>query len=201
MPLFVIYRPDDIPELPRVVDFWRTRAQRAGLPGLYLIGVSHRDESWDPRPRSLDASTMQALPHRDGRLPRRYLRKKILHALSGRANELTVWDYRDLHNSLLRQNTIDWRDFPLVLPNWDNTPRAGHRGIVLHDSSPALFSTLLGTAIARVQAHPLQERIIFLKAWNEWAEGNFVEPDVKWGHAWLESIQTKLTEKTPSGQD
>jgi len=68
-PIFVIYRPDDIPDVEKVVDFWRERAIKAGLPGLYLIGVSHRAETWDPRLRGLDASTMQALPLKRARPP------------------------------------------------------------------------------------------------------------------------------------
>lgn len=191
-PIFVIYKPDDIPDIQRVTDFWRERAHQAGLPGLHLIGVSHRDEKWDPRPRGLDASTMQALPKRDGRIPRRYLSTKLKLALEGNKHELTIWDYEEILPSLLRSNRPDWRDYPLVLPNWDNTPRSGMRGLVFHDATPEKFRGLLREAITRVADHPAQERIVFLKAWNEWAEGNHVEPDQKWGRAWLEAIRDEL---------
>lgn len=82
-PIFVIYDPDDIPQTADVMEFWRKRAQEAGLPGLHLIGVTNRNEHWDPRPRGLDASTMQALPRRDGRIPRRYLTTKLSMLMRG----------------------------------------------------------------------------------------------------------------------
>lgn len=191
-PLFVIYKPDDIPDITKVMDFWRERAVKAGLPGLYIIGVSHRNEKWDPRERGMDASVMQALPHRDGRIPRRYLWTKIKLALQGNKHELTIWDYKDIRSILLRENEVDWPDYPLVLPNWDNTPRTGMRGLVFQGATPELFREHLHEAIDRVAARPPDEQIVFLKAWNEWAEGNYVEPDQKWGRAWLEAIREEV---------
>ena len=191
-PIFVIYKPDDIPDVRKVTDFWRERAVKAGLPGLYLIGVSHRSEKWDPRTRGLDASTMQALPERDGRIPRRYLTTKLKLALQGNKHELTIWDYEEILPILLRSNKPEWRDYPLVLPNWDNTPRIGMRGLVFHGATPEKFRGLLREAINRVADQPAGERIVFLKAWNEWAEGNHIEPDQKWGRAWLEVIREEL---------
>jgi hypothetical protein len=175
-----------------VTDFWRERAVKAGLPGLHLIGVSHRSEKWDPRTRGLDASTMQALPERDGRIPRRYLSTKLKLALQGNKHELTIWDYEEILPILLRSNKPKWRDYPLVLPNWDNTPRIGMRGLVFHDATPEKFRGLLREAITRVSDQSAGERIVFLKAWNEWAEGNHIEPDQKWGRAWLEVIREEL---------
>ena len=191
-PMFVIYRPDEIPEIHKVTDFWRDRAIRAGLPGLHLVGVSHRDEAWDPRARGLDASTMQVLPRRDGRIPRRYMWTKIKLLLEGNRHELSIYDYKEMLPSLLRAKPVDWIDYPLVLPCWDNTPRSGLRGLVLHGSTPDLFRRHLRQAIGQLQGKPMAERIIFLKAWNEWAEGNYVEPDLKWGRGYLQVIREEL---------
>lgn len=191
-PIFLIYKPDDIPEVRKVMDFWRERAVKAGLPGLHLIGVSHRDEGWDPRSRGLDASTMQALTARDGRIPRRFWQTKLKLALQGNKHELTIWDYEEVRHILLRSNHPDWIDYPLVLPNWDNTPRSGMRGLVFHNATPELFRPHLREALDRVAGRPPEQRIVFLKAWNEWAEGNHVEPDLKWGRAWLEVIREEL---------
>lgn len=191
-PIFVIYKPDDIPDVRKVTDFWRERAIKAGLPGLYLIGVSHYNPSWDPRERGLDASTMQALPARDGRIPWRHFATKIKLAMQGNKHELSIWDYEEVLPMLLRKNQVDWPDYPLVLPNWDNTPRSGMRGLVFENATPELFRGHLRKAISRVEERPPDERIVFLKAWNEWAEGNYVEPDQKWGRAWLEAIREEL---------
>jgi hypothetical protein len=192
-PVFVIYKPDEIPDITGVMEFWRKRAAEAGLSGLYLIGVSHRDERWDPRPRGLDASVMQALPARDGRIPRRYLWTKLKPLQQGNRHELKIWDYEEILPILLRQNVVERTDYPVALPNWDNTPRSGMRGLVFHGATPELFRLHLREAVLRVNDRPPEHRIIFLKAWNEWAEGNYVEPDQKWGHAYLEVIRDELT--------
>jgi len=192
-PVFVIYKPDEIPDITGVMEFWRKRAADAGLSGLYLIGVSHRDERWDPRRRGLDASVMQALPARDGRIPRRYLWTKLKLLQQGNRHELTIWDYEEILPILLRQNVVEWTDYPVALPNWDNTPRSGMRGLVFHGATPELFRLHLREAVLRVNDRPPEHRIVFLKAWNEWAEGNYVEPDQKWGHAYLEVIRDELT--------
>lgn len=191
-PVFLIYQPDDVPEMPKVAEFWRERALRNGLPGLHLVGVSHRNENWDPRTCGLDASTMQALPRRDGRIPRRYLSTKVKFLLNGNKHRLTIWDYDEVLPILLRNNVVDWPDYPLILPNWDNTPRSGMRGLVFHNATPELFRRHLREALQRVANRPTKDRFVFLKAWNEWAEGNHIEPDQKWGRAWLEVIREEL---------
>lgn len=191
-PMFVIYRPDDIPGVRAVADYWRDLAVRAGLPGLHLVGVSHRNEAWDPRARGLDGATMQVLFRRDGRIPRRYLWTKVKLLLKGNRHQLSIYDYAQALPSLLRSNEVAWIDYPLVLPCWDNTPRSGMRGLVLHGSTPELFRRHLREAMDRVARKRSNERIIFLKAWNEWAEGNYVEPDLKWGRGYLQAIREEM---------
>ena len=78
---------------------------------------------------------------------------------------------------------------PCVLPNWDNTPRSGRRGTVFDHATPDLFEIYLKNAIGKVLHKPHQERIVFLKAWNEWAEGNYLEPDRETGWAYLDAIR------------
>jgi lipopolysaccharide biosynthesis protein len=191
-PIFVVYKPDDIPNVRKVTDYWRDRAAKAGLPGLHLVGVSHRNQDWDPRERGMDASTMQALPARDGRIPRRYLWTKLKLLLAGNKHQLSVWDYEEILPILLRGNRVAWTDYPLVLPNWDNTPRSGMLGLVFHNSTPELFRGHLREALNRVSDRAPDSRIVFLKAWNEWAEGNYVEPDQKWGLDYLRVIGEEL---------
>jgi hypothetical protein len=82
--------------------------------------------------------------------------------------------------------------YPTVLPNWDNTPRSGRRGLVLQGATPALFQQHLQNAVASVAPKPAQHRLVFVKAWNEWAEGNYLEPDQAFGHGWLEACRNVL---------
>jgi hypothetical protein len=74
------------------------------------------------------------------------------------------------------------------------------RGLVFHNATPELFRRHLHEAIERVADRKPGEAIVFLKAWNEWAEGNYVEPDQKWGRAWLEVIHDEITKPAASGE-
>ena len=92
----------------------------------------------------------------------------------------------------LRQGRIDYLEFPCVIPNWDNTPRSGLNGLVLHGSTPELFRRHFRAALHKVAGEAAEQRIVFLKAWNEWAEGNHVEPDLRFGRAYLEVIREEI---------
>lgn len=78
---------------------------------------------------------------------------------------------------------------PSVLPNWDNTPRSQREGLVLHGSTPALFAPQVHKALARAQALPEGERMVFVKSWNEWAESNHMQPDLRFGHGYLQAFR------------
>jgi lipopolysaccharide biosynthesis protein len=196
-PLFLLYKPDAIPDIERVTDLWRSMALKVGLKGLYLVGVAHFDAAWDPRKRGLDAVTMQKLPPRNGTVPWRYPALKTQVLASHGRFALSVYDYGDLIEYLLRSNAPEFMDYPLVLPNWDNTPRSGMNGLVLHGSTPELFRQHLQRALAKLVGRNREHRIVFLKAWNEWAEGNYVEPDQRFGHGYLQAIKDELEIQEP----
>jgi len=191
-PLFLVYRPDDIPDLQRVTDYWRERVLQAGLKGLHLVGISHFNPSWDPRTRGFDACMMQKLPPMNGRIPWQFPDAKLKVLLGRGQHKLSIYSYQEMLNFLLRSKKPDFMDYPCVLPNWDNTPRAGMSGLVFHGSTPELFRRHLKDALDKVSDHPPEHRILFLKAWNEWAEGNYVEPDQRYGHEYLEVIRDEI---------
>jgi hypothetical protein len=188
-PLFLIYRPEDLPEASRVVALWKKMAKDAGLPGLFVVGVKHGDE-WDPRPNGFDAAVLQKLPPMIQRVPWKYSLRKLDHMV--RRYKLTVYDYREVMHAFISGKKRDYVEFPCTIPNWDNTPRSGLNGLVLHNSTPELFRKHFRGAIDKVKDEPRDRRIIFLKSWNEWAEGNHVEPDLRYGHAYLEVIREEL---------
>lgn len=82
--------------------------------------------------------------------------------------------------------------YPTIIPNWDNTPRSHNGGRVLHGSTPELFRLHLRGALDLVKARPFEDRIVFVKSWNEWAEGNYLEPDKKFGHEYLNVIKEEI---------
>lgn len=80
-----------------------------------------------------------------------------------------------------------------MVPNWDNTPRSGERGRVLTNSTPDLFKRELMRAIKMVERQPSERRIVFIKSWNEWAEGNYLEPDLRDGDGYLRAAREALS--------
>ena len=79
--------------------------------------------------------------------------------------------------------------YPCVYPNWDNTPRKGRKGVVLQNSTPELFEEHLRDALSSLDSRADDHKIVFLKSWNEWAEGNYLEPDTKWGLQYLKALK------------
>jgi hypothetical protein len=82
--------------------------------------------------------------------------------------------------------------YPLVLPNWDDSPRRGTRGIILVNSTPERFRPHLRKALDLVHDRSLEDRLIFVKSWNEWAEGNHLEPDLRFGHQYLDVVRQEV---------
>ena len=103
-----------------------------------------------------------------------------------------IYSYRRSLPLLLMQEASETRYYPTVLPKWDNTPRSGRNGLVLHGSAPELFREHLRATIKQIQHKPTEHQILFVKSWNEWAEGNYVEPDMRFGKAYLEVLRDEL---------
>ncbi|MEJ5211576.1 MAG: glycoside hydrolase family 99-like domain-containing protein [Burkholderiales bacterium] len=195
LPLMVVYKPLELPDPKQFCRRWKAMARDAGLDGLYLVGVKHNDR-FLPEPAGFDAAILQKLAPKTGTVPWRYAALKIKSKLH--RCRLTILDYKKVHLQSIRTESTSYKEFPCIIPNWDNTPRSGLNGLVLHGSTPELFRAQVKKAVAKVQ-RDLQgeEQIIFLKSWNEWAEGNHVEPDLKWGHAYLQVLAEELNSTPP----
>jgi lipopolysaccharide biosynthesis protein len=190
--LIFIYDPHGLPDAKAFTEQWRELAKKEGLEGLHFVGATHLEE--EPVYDGFDGST-QLAPFEC--IPRRLsVIQKALNLLIKRES-ITLrraHHYSELVNYL--NNRPLWKkEYPLVMPNWDNTPRSGVRGSVLYDSTPELFKKMLQNAIKKIDhlENP-DERIIFVEAWNEWAEGNYLEPDSKFGHEYLLAVKEALFE-------
>ena len=82
--------------------------------------------------------------------------------------------------------------YPSIFPNWDHSPRSGRHGHILHNSHPAAFKKHVSNVLECVKNKPHDEQIIFIRSWNEWAEGNYMEPDLKFGRGYLEALKEAL---------
>jgi hypothetical protein len=199
-PLLMILQPTQIPQIRQVMALWRTLALQAGWPGLYLVAYAWADvhHRFDPWKWGFDAATF-ARQSVGPLVAIDSLKKQF----SGRVQEgcpSHVYDYTDLVPHLLPPHLPMGRFLPSVVPNWDNSPRMGHRAMILHRHHPEAFRDHLRRALAWLEGFPSEERILFVKSWNEWAEGNYLEPDTHWKGAFLKVLSEELgvTHRNPN---
>jgi lipopolysaccharide biosynthesis protein len=192
--IFLVYRPGNLPEPKRLTETLRTACNRNGDKDPYLIGVdAHRVQ--DFRNDGFDATL--AFEPALGRLPRafddafrlrRLWRNLRLGVMSGR---LKVYDYTEARQRMLSL-VRPFPTIPCVFVGWDNTPRRGPKGLIVVNSSPQAFGNALEAECAKLRASGDCDPILFINAWNEWAEGNHLEPCQRWGHKHLEMIRNVL---------
>jgi lipopolysaccharide biosynthesis protein len=172
-PLFLIYRPRDLPDPKRTADVFRNECSRNGVPEPYLVGLnSHAD--LDFRELGLDG-TLNFEPQ--------------FGALPGPTDPgLKLYDYAQARERMAARKK-GFPVYPCIFVRWDNTPRRGGDGIVFLNSSPERFAAGLSECVRAVLSRPFDDRLVFLNAWNEWAEGNHLEPDLKYGLQYLEVVR------------
>lgn len=194
-PLFYIYRPENLPDQAAVVDIWRRCADKAGLPGLFLISETHSGDvaianGFDGY---VTIPSLRALSTTAG------LRGGVVVRARKALGRPRVGSYATLSSALRSlAEAADDRSFPCVVTGWDNTPRSGLNGIVLKGCTPGLFRDQLRVAASGLSTRPQDRRLLFVKSWNEWAEGNHVEPDDEWGDARLRAMAEVLIDSSNS---
>lgn len=193
-PLFVIYRPTEIPDLDNTIQLWRRMAQQAGLAGLHLVATVHGRQHWDFRSHGFDGAVMQYLPplRRTQYVSWRTPFKKLARLYQDHSGRPTVYDYREVMMAMLPDAGTDHDLYPCLIPNWDNTPRSGSNGLVLQGASPEQFRRQCKAGFELVCGRSPDDRIVFVKSWNEWAEGNYLEPDTRFGRGYLEVLRREL---------
>jgi hypothetical protein len=97
--------------------------------------------------------------------------------------------YEDFIRHQLSIPVPKYKQFPSVTPSWDNTARRKKDMFILRDSSPALYEHWLKEVVRKFEPYSPEENFVFINAWNEWGEGNHLEPCAKWGRGYLEATQ------------
>lgn len=195
-PVFLIYRPWEIPNLREVTNLWRRLATENGLAGLHLIAHQNANfKAWAPESDCFDACTTVAFPARRPQFSWASPFTSLKFKLQELFGHPTIYRYEDV----LKTITEERRDLSVthhhcVVPNWDNTARSGANGLVLHGSTPELFRKQLRLALQRKGNGDDTDRLLFIKSWNEWAEGNILEPDHRTGLGYLQVLKEELND-------
>lgn len=189
-PLFFIYRPLDHPEMKEFINTWQNLAQKYGLKGVYFVAQKTvLDDDDEINSLGFDAIfpvRISAFMSARANNPLYRWYDRIKRRASRVPN---ITSYRDAMKHFLTAEMSQERIYPGLYPNWDHSPRTGKKGVIIHDSTPILFRQHASEVLNLVKGKPFEQRIVFLKSWNEWAEGNYIEPDLKYGLSYLEALR------------
>ena len=197
-PLFVIYRPNHIPVLDHFIKSLRTASMESGCGNPYILGCSAHAEGVDMRSLGMDG-TFDFQP-KLGFLPEAFEENHTVQrlernkALGVDSPNLRLYDAPDFRKQMADyRNSLGYPVHPSVFVGWDNTPRRGDKGTVLLNNTPEEFGKSLESAQSYLQSEKFSdEGIIFINAWNEWAEGNYLEPDMSQQTRFLEQVTKVL---------
>ncbi len=201
-PLFLVYRTENMPDPARTAEIWREEARRAGVGELYLCRVESIGIC-DPRDINFDAAVEFAPDwmssgkrlQADSDLP-----GKAVGKLGSVCDQHEVYSYETLVDAMMSKELPAYQWFRCITPSWDNTARRSTGAKIYVGSSPQKYQAWLRAALDITNAcQSGEQRIVFINAWNEWAEGNHLEPDVKHGHAFLEATRQALEASRRSG--
>jgi len=194
-PLFLVYRASRLPDPRRTTEQWRRDADRAGIGDLYLCKIDGFSEDVGTPPDSLGFDAAVAwIPDatRLGR-PLRWARPWGLMRRLGVSPK--VWGSNLIHqyeravDCALERPEDAYRVHPCVVPGWDNSARRRGGGAhILVNATPGRYGAWLTESLRRESGRPIP-RLVFVNAWNEWAEGNHLEPDQRWGRTYLQATR------------
>lgn len=214
--IFAIYDPFGFKNVQQFISTWRRLAEENGLPGFHFIGMTPSTLTIRTAP---DGTRQRVMPNLESsaEIYRRVLDLGFdaVNSLGKRRGEMlyegkwkniakTVlrhigfptgsmrYDYeRTVRNYFAPEDT--WENvYPSILPQWDRTPRVASMDGVYVNATPEKFENHIRQALSLIKNKQPEHRILFLKSWNEWGEGNYVEPDMEWGHGFIDAIHNAV---------
>jgi len=193
-PLILVYRVGMLPDPPTTAAIWRETCRREGIGELYLCAARTYDTG-DPALYGFDA--LVEFPPHDTRVLTVNLEVEMLNATF----KGSIYDYREfVHESLGRpEPSYVWH--PTVMPGWNNTARRPDLANIFVNATPEVYEVWLREVVAGVVARrPPEERLVFINAWNEWAEAAYLEPDRRYGHQFLQATRRALAGERVGGR-
>ena len=187
-PLFLIFHPFELPDSHAFIDLWQKLAKENGLEGIHFVGqIYEAEKSEEVLALGFDGVNLVRLfDYKKKRCFFIYLFRKLRYLLF---KSPRIVPYKEAAKTFVGEVEKQENIYPTAIPNWDHTPRTGNRGLVFHHSTPDLFAKHLGD-IGNVIANKKEEnKLVFIKSWNEWAEGNYMEPDLRFGTAYLQKLK------------
>ncbi|MDR2690973.1 MAG: glycoside hydrolase family 99-like domain-containing protein [Dysgonamonadaceae bacterium] len=191
-PLFMVYSYKEIPDVPFFIRLWNRLARENGLKGIHFVAHTYDEHDMEPlRDMGFDGVNIVRLFHffkKDFSLVQKcYM--KVMRLVFGKGRIVPYAKASKYFSD--EKDSLDYC-YPTIIPNWDHSPRSGRSTHILVNSTPALFFNHVKTTLKTVENREHQHQLIFLKSWNEWAEGNYMEPDLKYGKGYLNALKKAL---------
>jgi hypothetical protein len=203
-PLLIIYIPNIIPKLNKMLNTWTEMAVDAGYDGIKFIfqsAMSFHSQGWD---RSGFDHGIEFQPGFVSLQKNRFTKYNLmLHAnrikkklgikkrISRKQTKVVTHNYDEAWEKILALKPSSSTSIPSAFVDWDNTPRKLYAGSVYVGASPEKFEGYFTRLLAKAK-YEYQTDKVFLFAWNEWAEGGYLEPDKRFGYGYLEAIRNAL---------
>lgn len=192
--LFIIYKPMKNPGIADMMRIWKELAQKEGLGDFYFVA----DDSCAQHREELMAFGYDAIYNNN--TFRIYLRRPLaLRTITIVSRWILhipeVVPYRKAAEYMIMDEDSEEDVIPVVTPNWDHSPRSGSKTIMYRDCEPRYFKQVVKRAIQAIKGKSPEKQLVFIKSWNEWGEGNHMEPDVKYGRGYLEALKAAREEE------
>jgi hypothetical protein len=217
-PLFVVNSPLDIPDAKYFLELWEALAKENGLSGIHFVGITvnylfKQIGKGENRTRIGNVSEtakyyqnildmgFDAVNSRGARRAEVIAGNKFLRFIREIARKYLkielIYRYKQSRlNKYIYVNEDKWENvYPTILPNWDSTPRKDFGALVYTGSSPMEFKRQIKKCLEIINDKNDEHKIIFLQSWNEWAEGNYMEPDLKFGKEYIKVLKDCLSRK------
>jgi len=208
-PLFLIYNPEDIPDPAHFIELWNRLAVENGLKGIYFLGYCNSL----PEMKLTDVRKIESMcaPRYekilsygfDGVVPltlkyAEFKSKGILYKMIQSAARKFIggmvdkYHYDDIVKNLFTKENYQPGIYPQIIPRRDRSPRSGKKAVIYYGSTPKGFEKAVEKAIDCVKDRDPEHRLIFINAWNEWGEGAYLEPDLRYGHGYIDALRRVL---------
>ncbi|MDU0808904.1 glycosyltransferase WbsX family protein [Aquirufa regiilacus] len=192
-PIFGLYEPYSLPDVNIFIDVWNQLAKENGLDGIHFIAFNSQHKNANkPFEYKYDSSIVEYVGSSKN-INNNFFKYFYLGVLKRIFKWPHIISYKKYLKHVLEETNKNTNVFPCIVPNYDHSPRSHRAATILHNSTPTLWGKLLDGVLKQLKDRE-GEQFLFIKAWNEWAEGNYLEPDLKFGKKYLEVLRNKIDE-------
>lgn len=208
--MFVIFDPEAFSDATHFMDLWNELAIKNGLRGVYFVGrcdalptmnrINLKDIDKLTKPRyekmfkagydGINSVTLKYAEFKSTSILHKAIHSLFRKYMGGIV--LDKYKYDDIMAHFITPEDYNPKVYPQLIPRRDRSPRSGRKAMIYYDSTPEGFRVAAENAIKCVENRNSDHRLIFLNAWNEWGEGAYMEPDLKYGHGYIDALSSVL---------